>query len=73
MKSASPKVLHSLAGLLALMAHHRMLGIPGFDDTTAAHTPLGWLLVAALFTGVGLRFCRLAASLPTPEPELPEE
>ena len=33
-------------------------GIPGFDDMSADHTPLAWLVPAALLVGVGLRQCQ---------------
>ena len=52
-------------GLVSALATLRLFGIPGFDDLEAAHTPLVWLVPAALATGVGLRLCR--ALLPVRE------
>ena len=46
-------------------------GIPGFDDMSADHTPLIWLLPAALLTGVGLRLCQ-AMLASSDEPVVPD-
>ena len=53
--------LHALIGLLTLGAQYQIFGLAGFDDTTAAHTPLAWLAGAAVLTGVGLGFLHRAA------------
>ncbi len=45
-------------GVIAAFAIVESFGIPGFDDSSADHTPLGWLIPAALSTGVGLGLCR---------------
>jgi len=44
-------------GALTVLATRQVFGIPGFDDMEATHTPLAWLVPAALATGVGLRQC----------------
>ncbi|MCP5040802.1 MAG: CPBP family intramembrane metalloprotease [bacterium] len=62
-------LMHMAAGGLGVLAHYRALGIPGFDRTDVTHTPLGWLIAAAAFTGVGLRLCRHAAETPIPQEE----
>lgn len=59
--------LHALFGACGFLASYGAFGIPGFDDTTAPHTPLGWLAPAAALTGVGLGLCRVAASAPRPQ------
>lgn len=51
-------VLNVAFGALAVLASYGVFGIPGFDDLESAHTPLAWLLPAALTTGVGLRLCQ---------------
>ena len=51
-------VLHMAFGLCSVLATAELFGIPGFDDISATHTPLEWLVPAALFTGIGLRLCR---------------
>jgi membrane protease YdiL (CAAX protease family) len=56
-------LLHVLWGLVGVGAAYGAFGIPGFDDLTATHTPLGWLVLAALFTGAGLRLCRIAGAV----------
>ena len=57
-------------GACAWLATLGAFGIPGFDDTSAPHTPLGWLLPAAVFTGVGLRLCQsLLTARPTVSPQ----
>ncbi|MFQ5697070.1 MAG: lysostaphin resistance A-like protein [Myxococcota bacterium] len=45
-------------GTLAVVATREPFGIPGFDDASAAHTPLGILAVAAVSVGIGLALCR---------------
>lgn len=61
-------------GLITFLAYAGAFGIPGFDDTTEPHTPLAWLLPAALLLGVGLALCRAALrsdapyTPPSPEP-----
>ena len=54
-------------GLLTVLATQQVFGIPGFDDLTAEHTPLEWLLPAALATGVGLRMCQSLRAPADPE------
>ena len=51
-------VLGVVFGAVTVLASYGVFGIPGFDDLEIAHTPLGWLLPAALATGVGLRLCQ---------------
>ena len=53
-----PLFLHTLSGLDTVGAAYGSYGIGGFDDTAVAHTHLGWLILAALFTGIGLGMCR---------------
>jgi membrane protease YdiL (CAAX protease family) len=55
-------VLGSLFGAVGLLAIERVFGIPGFDDQTAAHTPLRWLVPAALLVAGGLALCRAAST-----------
>lgn len=55
-----PLLLASAFGAVLVLASVGALGIAGFDDTGADHTPLAWLAPAALLVGVGLGFCRLA-------------
>jgi len=64
-------LLHVLFGGVTLLASHAFFQIPGFDDTTAPHTPMMWLAPAALLSGIGFGLCRAAAS--TPGPPLPTE
>ena len=47
--------------VLTLGAQFQLFGLAGFDDTTAAHTPLEWLAAAAILTGIGLALLRVAA------------
>jgi len=56
-----PLALHALTGVVTLGAQYQLFHLAGFDDTTAAHTPLEWLAVAAVLTGIGLQLCRVAA------------
>ena len=51
-------VLNVVFGAVAVLASYGVFGIPGFDNLEAAHTPLVWLVPAALATGVGLRLCQ---------------
>jgi membrane protease YdiL (CAAX protease family) len=53
-------LLHGLFGVTTVLAQAGVFGIPGFDDTQHAHTPLEFLAPAALLAGVGLGLCRLA-------------
>ena len=55
-------------GALSVLATQQFFGIPGFDDLEAAHTPLEWLVPAALATGLGLRLCQTLAADPV-DPE----
>ncbi len=59
-------VLHALFGTAALLASFEAFGIEGFDDLSAAHTPLGWLAPAFLLSGIGFGLCRSAADAPSP-------
>lgn len=52
--------LRAAFGLVGFAAALGLLGIPGFDDTSARHTPLVWLLPAAALVGIGLGLCRAA-------------
>jgi membrane protease YdiL (CAAX protease family) len=64
--------LNALFGFVTLLATLGAFGIPGFDDTTAPHTPLTWLAPAALCVGFGLALCReLGADSPGPGPAPP--
>jgi membrane protease YdiL (CAAX protease family) len=56
-----PLALSVLFGAIGVLAAAKVLGIPGFDDTGPAHTPLEWLAPAAFLTGIGLGLCRVAA------------
>jgi hypothetical protein len=59
-------LLNAALGLLGVLAARNLFGIPGFDDTSSPHTPLAYLVPAALSVGIGLRLCRAAAPLVTP-------
>ena len=48
-----PLVLHALTGAVTLGAQYHLFGLAGFDDTTAAHTPLAWVALAAALTAIG--------------------
>jgi membrane protease YdiL (CAAX protease family) len=64
--------LNVLFGFVTLLATLGAFGIPGFDDLTAPHTPLGWLAPAALCVGFGLALCReLGGASPGPGPVPP--
>jgi membrane protease YdiL (CAAX protease family) len=52
--------LASVFGLVHLMAIEGVFGIPGFDDTSSPHTPLGFLVPAGFLVGIGLALCRQA-------------
>ncbi|MCP4007522.1 MAG: CPBP family intramembrane metalloprotease [bacterium] len=58
--------LHASWGILRLAAENQMLGIGGFDDLSQPHTSLGWLLLAGLLTGIGLRLCRVSGDAVLP-------
>jgi membrane protease YdiL (CAAX protease family) len=62
--------LHALTGVITMGALYQLFGIAGFDDTTAAHTPLAWLLGAGALTGIGFALLR-AASRGESEPAAP--
>jgi membrane protease YdiL (CAAX protease family) len=65
--SILPGLLLNVAlGLLGVLAARDFFGIPGFDDTSAPHTPLAYLVPAALSVGIGLRLCRAAEHWVTP-------
>lgn len=51
-------VLNIGFGVITVLAMRELFGIPGFDDSRHAHTPLPWLMPAAVFTGIGLGLCR---------------
>ena len=50
--------LNASIGAISWLASHSAFGIPGFDDISAAHTPLVWLAPAAASVGIGLGLCR---------------
>ena len=56
-----PLALHAITGLVTLGAQYHLFGLAGFDDTTAAHTPLAWVGGAAALTGIGFGLLRVAA------------
>lgn len=56
-----PIALHALTGLIIIAAQYQLFGLAGFDDLSAAHTPLVWLLGAALFTAIGFALLNQAA------------
>jgi membrane protease YdiL (CAAX protease family) len=56
-----PIALHALMGVLTLGAQYQVFGLPGFDDATAAHTPLEWIAGAAVSTAIGFWLLRTAA------------
>ena len=61
-----PPILLAMGfGLCTVLATQGVFGIPGFDDLSAAHTPLGYLVPAALSAGVGLRLCRAMMRSPS--------
>lgn len=51
--------LHMCFGGLATAAELGMLGIPGFDDMNAAHTPASWLAPAVTSALAGFALCFL--------------
>jgi membrane protease YdiL (CAAX protease family) len=53
--------LGALVGVVHVLGIAGLLGIPGFDDTSAPHTPPEFLLPAAVLVGIGLLLCRQAA------------
>jgi membrane protease YdiL (CAAX protease family) len=55
-------LLAALFGATKLLSEEQALRIPGFDDTSAAHTPASWLFPALILTAAGLGLChRMAA------------
>ncbi|HXZ84462.1 MAG TPA: CPBP family glutamic-type intramembrane protease [Myxococcota bacterium] len=52
--------LHVLWGIVLIGAAHHVFGLAGFDGG-GAHTPMPWIVGAALLTAVGLGLCRAAA------------
>jgi membrane protease YdiL (CAAX protease family) len=56
-----PIALHALTGAALLAAQYKLFGIAGFDDVSAAHTPLAWLAGAAASLAIGFGLCRAAA------------
>jgi membrane protease YdiL (CAAX protease family) len=64
-------LLAALFGGIDVLGSERALGIPGFDDNSAAHTPAHWLLPAALLSAAGLRLCQRLARLTLPGPQQP--
>jgi hypothetical protein len=50
-------LLAILFGVIDLLGTEHALGIPGFDDATAAHTPARWLIPAVLLTAAGFALC----------------
>ena len=63
--------LNALFGLATVLSQAGAFGIPGFDDTSAPHTPLEWLLPAAMLFGVGLGLCRSTLREPPSRPDAP--
>ena len=57
-----PLALHAITGLVTLGAQYQLFGLPGFDDTNAAHTPLAWVAGAAVLTAIGFALLRVARS-----------
>ncbi|MBW2282481.1 MAG: CPBP family intramembrane metalloprotease [Deltaproteobacteria bacterium] len=51
-------VLNVTFGAVAVLAMRSFFGIPGFDDSSSAHTPLLWLAPAAISTGAAIGLCR---------------
>jgi membrane protease YdiL (CAAX protease family) len=64
-------LLHAVFGLVSVLASHAVFGIKGFDDMSAAHTPLAWLAPAILLSGIGFALCRAASEYAAPEPPDP--
>jgi membrane protease YdiL (CAAX protease family) len=60
--------LNAMFGGITLLASTGAFGIPGFDDTSVPHTPLGWLAPAAFFVGIGLALCREGEGAPPGSP-----
>jgi membrane protease YdiL (CAAX protease family) len=56
-----PIALHALTGLTFLGAQYKLFGLAGFDDVSAAHTPLPWLAGAAVSTAIGFWLLRVAS------------
>ena len=54
-------VLHGLFGVVSFVALEGGWGIPGFDDSSADHTPVEWLLISGLFAAGGFWICRTAS------------
>jgi membrane protease YdiL (CAAX protease family) len=52
--------LHACFGAVAVGAELGAFGIPGFDDMSAGHTPLRWLVPAAASALAGFGICALA-------------
>jgi membrane protease YdiL (CAAX protease family) len=52
--------LHMSFGAVAAAAELGLLGIPGFDDMTAAHTPAAWVAPAAASALAGFAVCFLS-------------
>jgi hypothetical protein len=68
-------MLAMLFGVTSVLAGLDTFGIPGFDDTTVPHTPLHWLALGAVATGVGIGLCRATwqARMALEEPLPPED
>lgn len=62
-----PLALAVAFGACVVLSALGLFGIPGFDDLSAPHTPLAFLVPAGLSVGVGLRLCQalVAARGPT--------
>lgn len=52
--------LHLAFGAVAVLARLGAFGIPGFDDTSVAHTPPDWLVGAAVACACGFALCTSA-------------
>lgn len=71
-RSLLPGLIVNVAlGACRVASVQNAFGIPGFDDMSADHTPLIWLVPAALLVGVGLRLCQ-AMLAQNDEPGVPE-
>lgn len=66
-----PIALHALTGALTLAAQFQLFGLAGFDDTTAAHTPLLWIVAATISTAIGFALLWFASREDLDEPDPP--
>jgi membrane protease YdiL (CAAX protease family) len=66
-----PIALHALTGAVTLAAQFQVFGLPGFDDTTAPHTPLVWIVAATVSTAIGFALLWFASRDDLDEPDPP--